>query len=139
MLSTHDIVALTGCSDMRLQRWANAGIVEPLANGRRGRGRQRQYSLAQAVAFAYATQLAEHGWNLPGGNVILRHIAGLSDDELERRMEKGQTLVTAPGIWVNPSKYKLSKEDRQLVRDIDLSRAYRKVATYLQNKLVCSH
>ena len=66
MLGTNEVMELSGCSAMLLHRWAISGIVEPVVNNGPGRGRQRQFSTAQAVAIVYCAQLADMGFTPPG-------------------------------------------------------------------------
>jgi hypothetical protein len=83
---------VSGAPYTTLDRWINDGWVTPTNNGE-GTGSSRQWNLMQTLAATFGYRCKQAGF----GRVIdetIRFIAnGLSQKELKRHIERGETLL----------------------------------------------
>jgi hypothetical protein len=131
LLNSGDVLAVTGIPQTTLDRWCDACLVNPV-NNKRGQGKHRRFTVVEATALAYG-----NAWRQAGvKNVcnVVKFIANMSQDELERHITNGYTfLFAAPGFErlveppftnnLTPS----TPSQRLLAAQLDLGLVYGKV------------
>lgn len=109
-LTTNEIVELTGLSPQVLQAAVDVGLVRPITNGKGGRGRQREYSVPEAVGLTLGGVMRDAGWHPSAVKEVISYVANMSERELRRQVDSGETILLQPplrdggeALWIDPS------------------------------------
>jgi DNA-binding transcriptional MerR regulator len=96
LLSSADILEVTGLTPKQLQIWCEVGVVQP--QGGNGRGDHRRFTVMQTLALSYARLWSMSGATTPLLRSVVEFITGFTEDELLAEFKAGRKLlIVVPG------------------------------------------
>lgn len=107
MLTTEQVLTVTGVSRMQLKHLRNQGALVPAVPGSKGRGLSSQYTIQQTLAIAYAAAMRRAGCHGTWTFAAVNWLSRLDPGAMHAAFAEGRTLLS-----VSPH----AVADAQLVR-----------------------
>ena len=129
MLTKTDIRGICALPPTTLQRWVEAGVVEPADRGGVGRGHAHGFTTTQAVALAVVAGLQRGGrpCALSFAAKVVAVLGAMTEDELLGELDRGRTLLLpddSPRL-IEPESWRTTREE------FNVQAAHARVAKYL--------
>jgi hypothetical protein len=91
VLSTGDVVRVTGIAPMMLNRWCLDGLIQPLNEGQ-GTGVHRVFTLMETIAVAAGVRYREEGARPERVHGVVRLLGSMTLERFEQHLSQGETF-----------------------------------------------
>ena len=116
LLSTADVLEVTGLTSKELRSWCEKEIIKPVAGGN-GHGSHRRFTKTQTVGIALGSKLRRGslGIVLSGVALVVERIGSMTESELLAEFEKGNThIVPVSSLPLRPAQGYDDDDDRDV-------------------------